>query len=82
MYVFSEHVIVGNMTKYYLWCFFITVVTGIAGQDSPCPNLFRYESEGGQWHGILRIPSADFGTQITLVIKMSIGAQLPTVSLP
>ncbi|XP_077298840.1 serine protease gd-like [Arctopsyche grandis] len=66
------------MTKYYRWYFFFVIITEIAAQNSPCPNLFRYENDGGQWHGILRIPSGDFGTQITLVIKMSIGAQLPT----
>lgn len=70
------------MSKYWLRCFYLSVlIIGIAGQESPCPNLFRYEYGENQWYGVIRIPSSSFGSQIAMTVSMSLGAQLPTVSI-
>ncbi|XP_077298829.1 serine protease gd-like isoform X2 [Arctopsyche grandis] len=67
------------MSTYWLLCFYLSVlIIGIAGQESPCPNLFRYEYGGNQWFGVIRIPSSSFGSQIAMTVSMSLGAQLPT----
>lgn len=48
---------------------------------SPCSNIFQYDWDGLEWHGIITAPSLPFGTPARLVAHLSIGRALPTVCI-
>lgn len=59
-------------------------VCGLAGaQDlqTPCPDIFQYRYDGGEWIGMVEIPSPPLGQTIKLNVMLSLRAQLPTVRL-
>lgn len=46
---------------------------------SPCPDIYYYESDGYDWHGIIDAPDPPpYGSQMTLKVRMSLKAQLPS----
>lgn len=46
---------------------------------SPCPDVYYYESDGYDWHGIIDAPNPPpYGSQMTLKVRMSLKAQLPS----
>ncbi|XP_077298947.1 serine protease gd-like [Arctopsyche grandis] len=73
------------MVLSWLCVIVITLSTIVVAQEiletapeSPCPKIMKYATNGRIWYGKIRIPSASFGSQIKLEVKMSIDAQLPT----
>jgi hypothetical protein len=43
---------------------------------TPCPQTFRYESDGFNTYGIIVVPNS-FGSQLNIDLRMSLPAQLP-----
>ena len=48
-----------------------------------CPQHFRYTFSGeeNEWQGLVALPSMRLGRTLKIVVKLSIRAELPTVSL-
>lgn len=66
---------------------FVFLVLGpilIKGQyvESPCPNIFSYESDGGDMYGVIHVKSTGPVSSILIRANFTIAARLLTVSLP
>uniref|UniRef100_A0A336M0I6 CSON009299 protein n=1 Tax=Culicoides sonorensis TaxID=179676 RepID=A0A336M0I6_CULSO len=55
----------------------LSLISLIEAQSSPCPNYFRYESDGYQTYGVIEVPPVQLGTNLNLNVQLSIGAKLP-----
>ncbi|XP_077298835.1 serine protease gd-like [Arctopsyche grandis] len=69
-------------SEYLGLCFllFNTFIIGISGQfapQSPCPRIFQYEYYD-RWYGFIGIPAPNYGTNIRIQLKMTVGTNLPS----
>jgi hypothetical protein len=47
---------------------------------SPCPGFFRYTNIENEWFGLMALPSSKLGVTMSVDIRLTVLAQLPTVS--
>jgi len=55
--------------------------TLIRGQESPCPQYFKYMTKSGETIGQIEIQSPPKTGQLHLKIILKLAAKLPTVSI-
>lgn len=76
------------VTKMYKhMCIVVTVILSVFVNllhsqndlNSPCPDLFSYQFDGGEWYGMVEIPSPPLGQTIKLNVLLSVRVKLPTV---
>lgn len=48
--------------------------------QSPCPEYFRYESDGVSNYGMLEVPPIQLGMNLKIVVQLSINTQFQNVS--
>lgn len=72
-----------NKSTIHIQCIFIAfqVMTGVLSVPfSPCPQIFHYEYDGQQWHGVAKVYSTVYNgfqtNKITMVIVLFINGQI------
>jgi len=53
----------------------------VRGQESPCPQYFKYITKSGETIGQIEIQSPPKISQLHLRITLKLAAELPTVSI-
>lgn len=47
--------------------------------ESPCPNYFRYESDGTSTYGFVEVPPIQLGENLQINVKLSVKGQIQNV---
>ena len=53
----------------------------ISPNESPCPSIFRYILETGEWHGEVTLENVDLQNDVNLRLEISIHKNLLSVSI-
>ena len=52
-----------------------------SSNESPCPSLFRYILDKGEWHGVVTLENVDLQNDVNLRLEISIHKNLLSVSI-